>query len=89
MIKMNKNEEIENLKNENNLLKKELETQKSYYKQLSTDLGQSVFECEELDKKIRLLERENEELIKENEELKIFKEKIESTTSWKITSLFK
>jgi hypothetical protein len=48
-----------------------------------------VFECEELDKKIRLLERENEELIKENEELKIFKEKIESTTSWKIKSLFK
>jgi chromosome segregation ATPase len=89
MIKMNKNEEIENLKNENNLLKKELETQKSYYKQLSTELGQSVFECEELDKKIRLLERENEELIKENEELKIFKEKIESTTSWKIKSLFK
>jgi chromosome segregation ATPase len=89
MIKMNKNEEIENLKNENNLLKKELETQKSYYKQLSTELGQSVFECEELDKKIRLLERENEELIEENEELKIFKEKIESTTSWKIKSLFK
>ena len=84
-----KENEINNLINENEFLKKQLEEQKSSYKQLSSELGQSIFECEDLDKENRKLKKENEELKKEIKKLKIFKEEVESSTGWKIKSIFK
>ena len=77
-----KENEINNLINENEFLKKQLEEQKSSYKQLSSELGQSIFECEDLDK-------ENRKLKKEIKKLKTFKEEVESSTGWKIKSIFK
>ena len=84
-----KENEIKNLINENEFLKKQLEEQKSSYKQLSSELGQSIFECEDLDKENRKLKKENEELKKEIKKLKTFKEEVESSTVWKIKSIFK
>jgi len=52
-------------------------------------LGQSIFECEDLDLKNRKLKKENEEIKEELKELKKFKEEVESSTGWKIKSMFK
>ena len=84
-----KEEEINNLIKENEFLKKQLEEQKSSYKQLSSELGRSIFECEDLEKENRKFKKENEDLKREIEELKKFKEEIESSTGWKIKSMFK
>ena len=45
---MEDNNEITNLTKENDILKKELEQQKFNYIKLSTELGQGIFECEDL-----------------------------------------
>ena len=82
-------EEINNIINENEFLKKQLEEQRFSYKQLSSELGQSIFECEDLKKENTQLKKEKEELKEELEELKKFKEEIESSTGWKIKSIFK
>jgi len=71
-----KDEELAYLRMENEFLKKQLEEQKSSYKQLSSELGQSIFECEDLDKENRKLKKENEELKKEIKKLKTFKDKL-------------
>ena len=93
---MDENQEIINLRKENEYLKNELQTQKYNYKSLSSELGQSIFKCEDLDQENRKLKRkiddqkeELNELKEELNELKKFKEKVESSTSWKIKSMFK
>lgn len=88
-MKMDENIELTHLQKENEYLKKELETQKYNYKSLSSELGQSIFKCEDLDLENRKLKKEIEELKEEIEELKKFKEEVESSTSWKIKSVFK
>ncbi len=86
---MDEIQDINNLKNENEILRKQLEEQKFNYKKLSSELGQSIFECEDLELKNRKLKKENTELKEEIEELKKFKEEVESSTGWKIKQLFK
>lgn len=93
---MEENKEIINLTKENELLKKELETQKFNYKSLSTELGKSIFENEDLDKENRELKKEIENLkeemkkiSEENNVLKKFKKEVESSATWKVKSLFK
>lgn len=89
MIKMDENQEINHLKNENEILKKELEEQKFSYKKLSSELGQSIFEYEDLELENRKLKRKNEELKEKVEELEKFKQEVESSTGWKIIKRFK
>ncbi len=89
VIEMEDNNEITNLTKENDILKKELEQQKFNYKKLSTELGQSIFECEDLEKENRKLKQEIETLKEEISQLKKFKEEVESSTSWKVKSIFK
>lgn len=84
---MDEKQEINSLKKENEILKKELEEQKFSYKKLSSELGQSIFECEDLDLKNRRLKKENAELKEEIEELKKFREEVESSNLWKIKRL--
>lgn len=86
---MDKDQEIKNLTKEIHHLQEELTTQKSNYKRLSSELGQSIFENEDLDMENRKLKREIEELKEENKKLKAFKEEVESSTSYKIKSIFK
>jgi len=86
---MDEKPDINNLINENELLRKQLEEQKNSYKKLSSELGQSIFEYEDLDLKNRALKKENAQLKEEIEELKKFKEEVESSKGWKIIKLFK
>ncbi|HIH35883.1 MAG TPA: hypothetical protein HA277_06305 [Methanosphaera sp.] len=86
---MDEKPDINNLINENELLRKQLEEQKNGYKKLSSELGQSIFEYEDLDLKNRALKKENAQLKEEIEELKKFKEEVESSKGWKIIKLFK
>lgn len=88
-MKMDEKADINNLINENEILRKELEEQKNSYKKLSSELGQSIFEYEDLDLKNRALKKENAQLKEEIEELKKFKEEIESSRGWKIIKLFR
>lgn len=83
------NEEVNQLIKENDNLRNELTIAKNNYKQLSTELGQTIFKTEDLEKEVFILKKENGRLLKENEELKKFKEEIESSTSWKVKTLFK
>jgi len=86
---MDEKPDINNLINENELLRKQLEEQKNSYKKLSSELGQSIFEYEDLDLKNRALKKENAQLKEEIEELKKFKEEVVSSKGWKIIKLFK
>lgn len=86
---MDENQEIIDLRNENEYLKNELMSQKSRYKTLSTELGQSIFENEDLDLENRKLKKEIEELEEEIKRLKKFKQEVESSTSWKVKKMFK
>lgn len=88
-MKMDEKADINNLINENEILRMELEEQKNSYKKLSSELGQSIFEYEDLDLKNRALKKENAQLKEEIEELKKFKEEIESSRGWKIIKLFR
>ena len=78
-----------NLEKENDYLKKELETYKFNYKKLSAELGQSIFQCEDLEKENMKLKKKILKLEEENELLRKFKEEVESSTSWKVKSIFK
>ncbi len=86
---MDENQEIINLTKENDYLKKELEEQKYHYKQLSTEVGQLIFNNEDLEEENRKLKQKIENLKEEIDELKKFKEEVESSTSWKVKSIFK
>lgn len=86
---MENKDEIKKLIKENENLKQEIELQKNSYKQISMELGQNIFKNEDLEKEIYLLKKENQRLEEENKELRKFKEEIESSTSWKVKSLFK
>ncbi len=83
---MNEKEEINNLKNENEILKKQVTDLKFNYKQLSTELGQSIFECEDLEKENRTLKKDKKEL---EEEITELRKEIESSIIWKIKSILK
>ena len=82
-------DELTNLEKENEYLKNELENQKNNYKQVSAELRRSIFEAEDLDDENRKLKKKIANLEEEIEELKKFREEVESSTHWKLKSLFR
>lgn len=86
---------IKELETANKIIQDELDAKTNDYKKMAMEVGQVIFQNEDyeyeikkLKEKIESLNNQIEMLETENNELKKFKEEVESSTAWKLKSKF-
>lgn len=87
---------IKELESHNKIIQEELDSKNNDYKKMTMELGQVIFQNEDYEFEIKKLKRKIEELhdeieklTTENHELNVFKQEVESSTTWKLKSKFK